>query len=233
MTETTLDRAWRSAVFRLQRYAANADRRLLDRQFEKLGLQGAREIHTWTSPAELNALYLLAADAPSGANIVELGSYLGASTCYLAAGAALVGGRVTAIDLWNNETIAGGERDTFADFQRNTAGAAHLLTIVRKRTQELTPEDVRPPVDLAFIDADHSYEATRADAAFLVPLMAPNGVIAFHDTTVFVGVGRAVAELLLTGDWCINGQTENLTSIRRAKWTPWPPASNGAAAQGT
>ena len=233
MTETPFDRAWRSAAFRLQRYAAHAGRRVLDRQFEKMGLHGAREIHTWTSPAELAALFHLAAGAPPGANIVELGSYLGASTCHLAAGAALVGGRVTAIDLWNNETIAGGERDTFADFQRNTAGAAHLLTIVRKRTQELTPEDVRPPVHLAFIDADHSYEATRTDAAFLVPLMAPEGVIAFHDTTVFAGVGRVVAELLLTGDWCIYGQAENLTSIRRATWTPWPPASNGASAQGT
>ena len=226
MTESTLDRAWRSAAFRLQRFAAKADRRVLDRQLAKLDLQGARSIHTWTSPAELSALYHLAASAPRGANIVELGSYLGASTCYLAAGAAQIGGRVTAIDLWNNETIAGGERDTFADFQRNTAGAAHLITIVRKRTQDLTADDVKPPIHLAFIDADHSYEATRADAAFVAPLIAPDGVIAFHDTTAFAGVGRALAEMLLTGEWCIRGQVENLTSIRRATWSPWPPHSN-------
>ena len=233
MNHSTLDRAWRSAAFRLQRYAANADRHLLDRQLEKLNLQGVRDIHTWTSAAELEALYRLAASAPEGANIVELGSYLGASTCYLAAGASLVGGRVTAIDLWNNETIAGGERDTFADFQRNTAGASHLITIVRKRTQELTPADVPPPVDLGFIDADHSYEATKADAAFLAPLMAPKGVMAFHDTTVFAGVGRALAELLLTGEWCIYGQAENLTWIRRSTWSPWPPHGNGATASAT
>ena len=233
MTDSTFDRAWKSAAFRLQRYASNADRRVIDRQFEKLNLPGARDIPTWTSVAELEALYRLATGAPEGANIVELGSYLGASTCYLAAGAALVGGRVTAIDLWNNETIAGGERDTFADFRRNIAGAAEIITVVRKRTQELTPADVRPPVDLGFIDADHSYEATKADAAFLAPLIARDGVLAFHDTTVFAGVGRALAELLLTGDWCIYGQAENLTWIRRSTWSPWPPQANGSAASGT
>jgi predicted O-methyltransferase YrrM len=232
MTDSTLDRAWRSAAFRLQRYAASASRHVLDRQLEKLSLQGVRGIHTWTSAAELEALYRLAASAPPGANIVELGSYLGASTCYLAAGAALVGGHVTAIDLWNNETIAGGKRDTFADFQRHTAGAAHLITTVRKRTQDLTPADVRPPVHLGFIDADHSYEATKADAAFLAPLIAPSGVVAFHDTTVFAGVGRALAELLLTGDWCIYGQAENLTCIRRATWSPWPPDGSRATGSG-
>lgn len=233
MTDSTFDRAWKSAAFRLQRYAANADRRVIDRQFEKLNLPGARDIPTWTSVAELEALYRLAAGAPEGANIVELGSYLGASTCYLAAGAALVGGRVTAIDLWNNETIAGGERDTFADFRRNIAGAAKIITVVRKRTQELTPAEVRPPVDLGFIDADHSYEATKADAAFLAPLISRDGVLAFHDTTVFAGVGRALAELLLTGEWCIYGQAENLTWIRRSTWSPWPPHANGATPSGT
>ena len=132
------------------------------------------------------------------------------------------------------KTIAGGERDTFADFQRNTAGAAHLITTVRKRTQDLTPADVRPPVDLGFIDADHSYEATKTDAAFLAPLIAPDGVFAFHDTTVFAGVGRALAELLLTGDWCIYaaGGKPDVDSAfdvgRRGRLH-----SNGATASGT
>ena len=233
MTGSLFDHAWRSAAFRLRRCAADADRRIIDRQLNKLNLSGARAIPTWTSTAELEALYHLAASAPNGANIVELGSYLGASTCYLAAGASLVNGRVTAIDLWNNETISGGERDTFADFQRNTAGAAEIITILRKRTQALTPADVRPPVDLAFIDADHSYEATKADAAFLARLIARDGVIAFHDTTVFAGVGRTLAELLLAGEWCIYGQVESLTWIRRSTWSPWPPQPNGTAASDT
>lgn len=228
--EGLVDRAWRSAAARLQRYASRSERRVLDRQLAHLDLDGVRDVHTWTLPAELVALYRLAAACPAGANIVEFGSYLGASTCYLAAGAARLGGRITAVDLWNNETV-GGDRDTFAEFQRHTAGAAHLITPLRKRTQELTPADIPTPVDLAFLDADHSYESTKADALFIAPLMAREGVIAFHDTTAFAGVARALAEMLLTSEWCVGGQVENLTWIRRAKWAPWPlPAENVAPA---
>lgn len=221
MLDSILARAWRSAAFRLQRKAAQAERRVLDRQLARLHLEGVRDVHTWTRPAELEALHRLASGVPEGGSIVEFGAYLGASTCYLAAGAALAGAAITAVDLWNNETV-GSDRDTFADFQNHTAGAAHLITPIRKRTRDLTAEDVKPPVHLAFLDADHSYESTKADAEFIAPHMAPDGVIAFHDNTVFQGVARAVAEMLLTGDWCIGGQVENLAWIRRATWTPWP-----------
>lgn len=223
-------RAWRSAAFRLQRYAANADRRALDEHLTRLNLEKVKGIHTWTTKSELESLYRLASQCKEGANIVELGSYLGASTCYLAAGAELVGGHVTAIDLWNNETIVGGHRDTFAEFKDNISSVSHLVTVVRKHTRDLTAEDVRPPIDFAFIDADHSYEATKADAAFIAPFIAPDGVIAFHDTTTFAGVSRALAELLLSGDWCLGGKADSLTWLRRAKWMPWPPVANGAGA---
>jgi hypothetical protein len=117
-------------------------------------------------------------------------------------------------------------RDTFADFERNIAGVAHLVKIVRKNTAELTPDDVEPPVDLAFVDADHSYEATRKDAEFIAPLMGADGILAFHDSTTFAGVGKTVGELLATGEWCIGGHVESLTWIRRARWSKWPPADD-------
>jgi predicted O-methyltransferase YrrM len=218
-----VDRAVNSLSFRLQRYALRCNRAAVRRHLQRLGLENAYSIHTWTRPEELEALYQLAAQCRQGAIIVELGSYLGASTCFLAAGADAICGTVTAIDLWNNETIAGGHRDTFAEFQRNTAGAAHLIRIVRKRTQDLTLDDIAGPIDFAFIDADHSYEATRSDAEFIAPLLAQHGTIAFHDATTFAGVGQAVAELLQTGKWCLAGQAASLVWIRRANWKSWPP----------
>lgn len=220
--ETFVDRAWRGIAHRLQAYAGSAARRTLDRELARLGLSGVKEIHTWTRPGELEALYTLARELPPEANIVELGSYLGASTCHLAAGAAARHGRVTAIDLWNNETIYGDDRDTFDQFRRNIAPVADRVRVVRKRTQDLMPEDIQPPVHLAFIDADHSYEATKSDAAFLAPHIAPGGLIAFHDATTFAGVGQAVAEMLASGDWCIGGKVESLVWIRRSAWSPWP-----------
>jgi predicted O-methyltransferase YrrM len=223
-----VDRAVDSLSFRLQRYAARCNHAAVRRRLKRLGLEDAYSIHTWTRTEELDALYQLAAQCRQGANIVELGSYLGASTCFLAAGADAVRGTVTAIDLWNNETIAGGHRDTFAEFQRNTAGAAHLIRTIRKRTQDLAPADLAGPIDLAFIDADHSYEATRSDADFIAPLLDQHGMIAFHDATTFAGVGKAVAELLQTGKWCLAGQATSLVWIRRANWKSWPPEPSSA-----
>lgn len=232
MIKVLVNRIARSAAARLPHYAREANRKKINLELRDLNLANAPTIQTWTTRAQLETLYRLAADLPANANVVEVGSYLGASTCYLAAGVAARGGTVTAIDLWNNETIPGGPRDTFEEFKRNTAGVSHLLRIVRKRTQDLTPEDVRPPVHLAFIDADHSYEATRSDASFLAPLMSPDGIIAFHDTATFAGVGRVLGEMLTGGDWCLGGHTENLSWIRRANWSPWPlPGKDSATAK--
>ena len=222
-THTLVNRAWRSAAFRLQRYADWTGSRSIDHHLTTLGLGHAKKIPTWTRQNELEALYRLAAGCSRGAHIVELGSYLGASTCYLAAGASLVDGRVTAIDLWNNETITAAPRDTFAEFQRNIAPITSRVTVLRKRTDDLVPADVQPQVSLAFIDADHAYDAARRDAAFMAPFVAPDGIMAFHDATVFEGVNRALSELLLTGEWRIAGQANSLTWICRAGWSPWPP----------
>jgi predicted O-methyltransferase YrrM len=219
------DRAWRSAAARLRRATRGAEQRLLTRQLARLNLSGAPQIHTWTSRAELEALYQLGRQCPRGAHFVELGSYLGASTCYLAAAADEIGGRVTAIDLWNNATIYGDDRDTFDEFRQNIAGAAHLIRILRKPTQELSAADLAGVVHLAFIDADHSYEATKADALLLAPHLAPDGILAFHDATTFAGVNRAIAELLLTEQWCLGGKVDSLVWLRRPNWSPWPLVS--------
>ena len=220
-----LQRSVRGGAMRLSRLGAAAEARAIDREIASICGRHVRDIHTWTKPAELRALFTLASQAPSGATLVELGSYLGASTCHLAAGAARAGARLIAVDLWNNETIVGDARDIFAEFQQNVAPLAEHITVVRKRTQELSTADVRPPIHLAFIDADHSYEATRSDAEFLGPLIAPDGLLVFHDATTFAGVGKVFAELLLSGEWALGGRVENLAWMQRAKWSAWPPVA--------
>lgn len=220
-------RIFRSAACRLKWYGRCANRRLLDLEFAHLGLARTDTIQTWTLPNELEALYRLAAECPPDANIVEIGSYLGAATCHLAAGAAAKGARIVCIDTWHNETMPDGERDTLAEFQRNTSGVARMITMIRKPSAEVKPSELPQPIHLAFIDADHAYEATKSDAALLLPLMAPDGAVAFHDTAAFDGVSRALAEILLTREWSLAGHVDNLTWIRRAEWSPWPP--NGSA----
>ena len=126
-----------SAAARLGRLSARTEQRRLALQFQQLGL--ADNLPTWTSRSELEALYYLARGCPPRANIVEVGSYLGASTAFLAAGAWDRKPRIFCIDTWTNETITGDERDTFAEFRRNIAPAAHMIEIVRKRSETSVP----------------------------------------------------------------------------------------------
>jgi predicted O-methyltransferase YrrM len=218
---------------RCRHWTRLARRRVIALQLDALGLAHAPGIRTWTHPDELEALFQLASECPEDAQIVELGSYLGASTCYLAAGAATKDARICCIDTWQNETMPDGLRDTFAEFQRNTAGIAARLALVRKPTVEVEPSDLPAKIDLGFIDADHSYEATKADAALLAPLIAPEGRLAFHDTTYFHGVARVIAELLESGDWSLAGHCRNLTWLQRAEWNPWTPNATPQAAAAT
>jgi hypothetical protein len=49
-------------------------------------------------------------------------------------------------------------------------------------------------VDLVFLDADHSYEAVKADIRDWRPLVRPGGILCGHDYRGFPGVTQAVNE---------------------------------------
>lgn len=46
------------------------------------------------------------------------------------------------------------------------------------------------PLDVLFIDGDHSYEGVKADYTMYGPLVRPGGLIAFHDTVYIADVTR-------------------------------------------
>jgi predicted O-methyltransferase YrrM len=177
----------------------------------------ALHISTHTLPEELRTLYALASNCPAGAAALEIGSYVGASTCYIAAGLASGGGHLFCVDTWQNETMPEGARDTFREFQTNTRRVAHLLTMLRKPSSELSAADVRTPLSLVFIDGDHSYEAARADYQKIREWVAIGGVVAFHDfSRHFPGVPRAVGEALAEGNWVVGGCVHTLIWMFRA-----------------
>lgn len=198
-----------------QSAAARTQRMLRQRELADASLPAALQVPTHMTAGELNVLYELAASAPRGARALEIGSYLGASSCQLAAGLSRHGGHLTCVDTWANETMPEGERDTYAEFRRNTSGAGPIIDTVRKRSDELTADDVTPPFDLVFIDADHSYPAIRRDVEIVRDWIRDGGVLAFHDTTYFEAVSRVVGEILATGEWQILGNVDSLTWLRR------------------
>ena len=189
-------------------------------RLQSANVSRATEIFTYTNPRELRALYELALNCPKNGNALEIGSHLGASSCYIAAGLAQASGRLFCVDTWNNETMPEGEQDTFAIFQQNTNGVRHTITPVRKWSKDLKWTDIQTLLDLVFIDGDHSYVGTKSDFECVKQWMAEDGIIAFHDFSnlSFPGVTRVVGEALASGDWMIVGKVDTLVWIKAAKW---------------
>ncbi len=174
-------------------------------------------INTYTTPSELRALYRLGAACPSSAKALEIGSYLGASTCYLALGLATIGGHLYCVDTWQNETMPEGERDTFAEFCQNIRAVRPQITAVRKRSSDLQPEDLSAPLHLVFIDGDHAYDSVKTDFNQVYPLLDRECVLALHDSTLpsYPGVSRLMGELLASGEWLLRGNVGSLTWLGR------------------
>lgn len=156
-------------------------------------------------------LMLLASEGPGCGAIVELGSFMGKSTCCLALGAKQARReKVFAIDHFTGspEHQAGGECEirevvesgsTFPTFQANLRAFGvedYVVPIVASSASAAATWT--GPIRLLFIDADHSYEASRQDFELWSPHVVPGGLIAFHDIGHWEGVTRFYQELLET-----------------------------------
>lgn len=182
------------------------------------GVARAHSIQSYTSAQELRALFDIVSSCPKGTKALEIGSHLGASTCFIGAALQPLGGHLYCVDTWHNETMPEGEQDTFQVFKQNTASLNGVTTLIRKRSDALTEKEISLPLQFAFLDGDHSYESTKKDFELVSPWMAENGIIAFHDCMYFEGVSRVIGEALAGRQWMVAGHLANLMWIKRAKW---------------
>lgn len=145
------------------------------------------EIHGLISN-ELGAeLRRLASEVPPGRSIVELGSYTGKSTSFLAAGAQ-PGVPVYAVDLWDDPRNIHGRhgynrpevRERF-EAQLIAAGLHDRVIAWRADTREAAGEYVGPPVGLLYVDANHSAEGVMGDLVAWRPHLAAYAIVAFDD----------------------------------------------------
>lgn len=163
------------------------------------------DVHGFLNPNEAGLLRDLAAAAPKGGCIVELGSYRGKSTVALALGAKISGATVWAID--PHESYRQGETD-FGPADH----AAFMQNIVRMEVQdvvwvinlpaEMVAQIWYDPIDLIFLDANHEYESVKNDFQKWEFCVKQDGLIAMHDTGGnWPGVTQFVNELLAAGEW--------------------------------
>jgi predicted O-methyltransferase YrrM len=143
-------------------------------------------------PEQLLALYRLAVDWPVAGDIVELGSWTGLTTCYLATAARVHGGgRVWAVDTFEGTKEGGAAYRSVEKYDGSTMTAfrervrrAELGDRVRTLVGYTTDVAQRYPgqgIRLLFIDADHSYDGVRGDFESWSRHVVPGGLIVFHD----------------------------------------------------
>jgi predicted O-methyltransferase YrrM len=144
-------------------------------------------------PLEGRLLYWLASQVPAGGCVVEIGSYLGRSSGFLATGLKS-NAKLVCVDTWLNDAMPIEKRDVMQQFLTNTRRLAARLEIARGRSEEIAARWVKP-VDVLFIDGDHSYAGCSTDLKSWLPFVRSRGWIAVHDSAV-IGVARAIRDFL-------------------------------------
>lgn len=142
--------------------------------------------------------------ALDGDVIVEIGSFLGRSACYL--GVKLKESRkhvmVLCVDTWPAiyKLNDGGPRDIetpFDTFRANVNQCDLLEVVIPIRMPSVRAASiVRNELAAVFIDGDHSYESCREDIVAWLPKVRRGGILAGHDySDAFPGVIKAAKEL--------------------------------------
>lgn len=172
--------------------------RMLPALLKFIGTHGAAAfaIETQLTVAERMLLYRLARGLHGAPNLVEIGSYVGGSSQFLAAAASETDGRLYCIDTWQNDAMTAGARDTFDEFKNNVARYGDVVIPLRGRSA-VEARKFNRVVDLLFIDGDHSYEAVKIDLTAWVHRLRAGAIVVFHDYGWAAGVQRAVQELVI------------------------------------
>ena len=155
---------------------------------------------------EAALLYRLARDVSTGP-VAEIGRFKGGSTFIFAN--ALPHG----VELWSYDLHVALRPDmpgALLDSELSEAlrrygvdGKVHLV-VDDSRTVDPPPA----PLELLFVDGDHSYEGARADFERWRAFVRPGGHLLFHDAVdtggygnVYPGVARLAAEVAADGEW--------------------------------
>ena len=128
----------------------------------------------------------------SGSVFVEIGAYLGKSTCFLAEKIISSGKNIklNVIDNWadsSSDLALNGEIKKFGDIyaiflsNMTKAGVIDKLNVIKGDSAASANFFQGNSVDFVFIDASHDYASVKCDIGAWLPKMKPNSVLAGHD----------------------------------------------------
>lgn len=201
-------------------------------RFDKL--LGFVDVPGFLSWREGYALMTFAQDWPVEGDVVEVGSFKGRSTCFIAEGCRRAGrGRVVAVDHFagSPEHQKGGHEETpeivqtgstFPQFMDNLRRFG--LEDVVQPIQSGSPEAAagwRGAARMVFIDGDHSYEGTSRDFEAWFPHVQDRGLVCFHDyenSHYLQGVTRFINEVVTKRpDMTFLNRTDSLMTFMKVQ----------------
>ncbi len=161
------------------------------------------EIQGWLTPREGKAL----AELSRGKRVLEIGSYCGLSTVCIARTAC----SVTACDYFDGRSTPN-QQDTSEAFKKNI----ERYWLQDKVTTHHPDEPLQGEYGFVFIDGAHDFDSVRADIQKALNVLAPDGLIAFHDYNAGnPGVMLAVNEFIDGGSELIS-RHDSLAVIKPA-----------------
>lgn len=155
------------------------------------------DVRGFLPDAEGQHLYALACEAAKIGPLLEIGSYCGRSTIWLARAARSAGTVVFAVDhhrgseehqpgeIFHDPVLTDDEGcfDSLPEFRRNLAreGVEEAVIPIISDAGTLAQFWQGPPLGLVFIDGGHSLDAALGDYRDWATRVAPGGILAIHD----------------------------------------------------
>lgn len=161
-----------------------------------MSLPPSPDVRGFLPDDEGRALYELALEAAALGPILEIGSYCGRSTIWLAEAARQLDSVVLALDhhrgseehqpgeMFHDGALLDelGRVDTLREFRRNIATAGvedHVIALVAN--SRAVAHRWQGDFGMVFIDGGHSLDAALADWRLFGPRVVPGGILAIHD----------------------------------------------------
>lgn len=141
---------------------------------------------------------------PSGSKFVEVGSWKGKSSAYMAVEIANSNKNIEfyCVDIWESSLEYENHEETsilYEIFLNNMKPVESYYTPLKMKSLDAVSRFGDHSLDFVFIDASHEYENVKADIIAWLPKIKPGGVLAGHDYYIDgpdwkPGVKRAVNE---------------------------------------
>ena len=155
-------------------------------------LQQADKVFTHLTTQEKRKLFELTNKVNEGF-VLEIGSFIGASACFISAGLR-IDSKLLCIDTWENNAMSEGKRNTKDEFDYNTQQFQEKIIKIQGYSTEVKEKvlTITDKLDLLFIDGDHSYEGCKADWDLYIDMVKSGGCVIFHDSGWAEGVQRVI-----------------------------------------